>query len=293
MSSGDTPAVARRKVRLAIKDARLAKGDTQSVVAEAMDWSLSKVMRIESGEVTITQNDLRPLLAYLGVKDRRLVEDLVLAAKASKQRRQWWQDKQYTGMLTPAMAQLISFEAEAPVIRYFSAVAVPGPLQTEGYAGGIMRQFTHELTDEQIAARIEVRARRKAALQQREPRPQIFVLFDESVLLRRIGGPAAFTEQVAEISRFIGEGWVSARIHPLDNPYPGLGPFELLYLGTEENAQGVLYRESLTLDEIIDEQQRVAQHLDLWKRMWDASMNEEESAQRLAALAGTPDLPVA
>ncbi|GGM24848.1 helix-turn-helix domain-containing protein [Dactylosporangium sucinum] len=55
MSLGDTPAVARRRVRLAIRDARNAKGYTQGQVADAMDWSLSKVMRIESGEVTISQ----------------------------------------------------------------------------------------------------------------------------------------------------------------------------------------------------------------------------------------------
>ncbi|WP_433211415.1 helix-turn-helix domain-containing protein [Dactylosporangium sp. CS-047395] len=83
----DKPAVARRKVRLAIKDSRNAKGDTQTQVAEAMEWSLSKVTRIESGDVAISANDLRPLLAYLGVEDRAIVDDLVQAAKASKARR--------------------------------------------------------------------------------------------------------------------------------------------------------------------------------------------------------------
>src|SRR5258705_3638606 len=180
MSSGDTPAVARRRVRLAIRDARNAKGDTQSQVAEAMDWSLSKVMRIESGEVTISQNDLRPLLAYLGIRDRNRVEELVQSAKASKQRRQWWDEKRYQGMLTPSMKQLVSFEAEATAIRYFSPVAVPGTLQAEGYARGIMSQFTHELSDDEIAARIHARGRRKSALHQRVPRPRIFVLFDEA-----------------------------------------------------------------------------------------------------------------
>ena len=58
----DSPAIARRRVRLAVRDARLDKKLTQSEVAEAMEWSLSKVMRIESGEVTISPNDLRPLL---------------------------------------------------------------------------------------------------------------------------------------------------------------------------------------------------------------------------------------
>src|SRR5688572_20486351 len=81
-ASGDTPAVARRRVRLAIRDARTARGLTQSAVADAMEWSLSKVMRIESGEVTISQSDLRPLLAHLGVSDRVRVDELVQAAKA-------------------------------------------------------------------------------------------------------------------------------------------------------------------------------------------------------------------
>src|SRR5258705_13938555 len=119
MSSGDTPAVARRRVRLAIRDARNAKGVTQTQVADAMDWSLSKVMRIESGEVTISQNDLRPLLTYLGIRDRAVVEALVRSAKASKQRRQWLDEARFHGMLTPAMKQLIGFEAEATVIRHF------------------------------------------------------------------------------------------------------------------------------------------------------------------------------
>jgi transcriptional regulator with XRE-family HTH domain len=291
MSSGDTPAVARRKVRLAIKEARTAKGDTQSQVADAMEWSLSKVMRIESGEVTIAQNDLRPLLSYLGVKDRKVVEDLVTAAKASKQRRQWWDDKRYGSMLTHAMRQLFGFEAEASTLRYYSPVAVPGPLQTPGYARGIMSQFTHELSDGEIEARVEVRERRKQLLRQRDPRPEIFVLFDESVLLRRIGGHTAFTEQVAELSRFISEGWLTARIHPLDNPYPGLGPFEMFHLEAGNDAQTVLYRESLTADEIIDDPVRIERHHELWDRMWKSSIDEKESARRIAALAAdTPDL---
>jgi hypothetical protein len=50
MASGDSPAVARRRVRLAVREALEAKDITQRQVAEAMEWPLSKVMRIESGE---------------------------------------------------------------------------------------------------------------------------------------------------------------------------------------------------------------------------------------------------
>src|SRR6266567_5178613 len=47
------PAVGRRKLRTTLRRAREAIGWTQEQVAEAMDWSLSKVIRIEAGASTI------------------------------------------------------------------------------------------------------------------------------------------------------------------------------------------------------------------------------------------------
>jgi len=57
MAEGDSPTSARRRVRLAIREAREAAKLTQQQVAEEMEWSLSKVFRIESGEVTVSVND--------------------------------------------------------------------------------------------------------------------------------------------------------------------------------------------------------------------------------------------
>lgn len=285
MSSGDTPAVARRKVRLAIKDARNAKGDTQTQVAEAMEWSLSKVMRIESGEVTISQNDLRPLLAYLGIKDRKVVDDLLRAAKASKQRRQWWDEKRYQGMLTPAMRQWIGFEAEASSVLSFAPAVVPGWLQTEAYAQATMRQYAEDLTAAEMAARVAIRLERRKMLRRRNPRPQMLALFDESLLLRRVGGIDVLREQLSEISAAIDEGLVTVRIHPLESPYPPYGHYDLLYLSDEADAHGVLYRESGPADEIVDDRARIERHRAGWDRMWAVSINEKDSARRIAAAA--------
>ncbi|WP_260725641.1 DUF5753 domain-containing protein [Dactylosporangium roseum] len=254
-------------------------------MADAMEWSLSKVMRIESGEVTISQNDLRPLLAFLGIRDRAVVESLVQSARVSRQRR-WWDEARFKNMLTAATKQLIAYEAEATVIRHFYPMFFPGVLQSEAYAQGIMGQYTHELSQKEIEARIQARLRRKAELLQRIPRPKVFTLLDESVLLRTIGvGQRALGEQLAEVSEAIKDGWLVARIHPFDNPHPGIGTFEILYLGSEELAHAVLYRESLTLDEIVDDHSRIKQHRDLWDRMWDAAIDAERSAEMIATRA--------
>src|SRR5262249_29138311 len=111
MVSIDTPVVARRRGRFVLRRAREARERTQTQGAEAMEWSLRKVMRIESGEVTIMPNDLRPLLEYLGIVDKEQVDMLLQAAKLSRQRaggrQEWWDGLPFKDAMTPPMRQLV------------------------------------------------------------------------------------------------------------------------------------------------------------------------------------------
>src|SRR5689334_6603939 len=119
MSQVDLPAVARRRVRLALRSAREAKQLTQTEIARAMDWSLSKVMRIEKGEVNVSSSDLKLLLEHLEVRDPDHVRQLLDDARLSRQQR-WAIDQADRDHLTPAMLELIQYEAEATAIRYFA-----------------------------------------------------------------------------------------------------------------------------------------------------------------------------
>lgn len=58
---GEFPAVAGRRLRLALRQAREAKQLTLTEVPELLDWSLPKVNGIESGEVTVSSTDLQAL----------------------------------------------------------------------------------------------------------------------------------------------------------------------------------------------------------------------------------------
>jgi transcriptional regulator with XRE-family HTH domain len=292
----DSSAVARRRVRLAVRDARLAKGDAQADVAEAMEWSLSKVMRIESGEVAISPNDLRPLLTYLGVRNREVVEDLVQAAKASKSsRRQWWDEPRFRDkgnsdgrrevILTAAMRQLIQYESEATEARHFSIALVPGRLQTDAYARQLLSHYADELTPETLALRLEARARRREDLLLRRERPKIYLLLDESVLLRQIGNRQIIGEQLESLSKYADEGWLTIRIAPFNKPAPTLAPYELLYLGADDAKHAVMYRESEVQDELVDDQALTTRHRLVWDRFWFSSIDEETSAHLLHSRA--------
>lgn len=284
MSTGDSPSVARRRVRLAIREAREARQLTQSDVAEAMEWSLSKVIRIEGGEVTIAPNDLRPLLAYLGVKNREVVNDLLANAKASRVRqRPWWKQEKYRAHLTPALQQLIEFEAEAVAIRYFYIFLVPGPLQIAEYAAAILHKWQYEMAEDDIAVRLEARMKRREALLNRTDPPKISVLLDQSVLERPEGGEQVLAAQLADLLSLMERGRVHVRVVPYsaDAPVPRASSFyDALYLSEEGNdADAVLYRELDVDDEIVEDVGKAALYRTRFEMLWNASLDEEATSQ--------------
>jgi transcriptional regulator with XRE-family HTH domain len=280
MTSPESPAGARRRVRLALREARLAKGDTQGHVAEAMEWSQSKVIRIESGEVTISPNDLRPLLAYLGITDKATVDRLVQDARASRRRAMWWDEPRLREHLTPPSRQLIQYELEAVEIRHFSNIMIPGPLQTAATSRSILTGHHSELTDDQIEIRLQTRARRRNELLARRSFPATYLLLEESVLRRRIGDARTTGEQLLDLLRLSREKPISIRVLPYtaDAPLPVIGPFDILTLaGTGPNE--VLYRESHLSDEIVEDPVSVARHRGLFDAWWEAALDEPSSAQ--------------
>jgi len=281
MASSDSPAAARRRVRLAVRRAREAKGITQSEVAEAMEWSLSKVMRIESGEVTIAQNDLRPLLSYLGVRDRSEVEALVAAAKVSKQRKAWWDVPGFREHLTPAMRQLIQLEDEATAFHYFYPMVVPGRLQTPAYTQAVLETFSDELSPEVIAARLKARENRSQILLSRSDPPAIHTLLDESVLLREVGGGDVLREQLEHLLKLIDERRIIVKIIPFKerSPIPMLGTFEIIHLPDGDDEGAVLYRESDVIDEIVEDKEKIRRHRGIFDRLWHAAFDETTSAK--------------
>jgi transcriptional regulator with XRE-family HTH domain len=261
-------------VRLAVREAREANGLTQADVAAAMEWSISKVMRIESGEVTVSPNDLRPLLDVLGVQDRDVVGDLTRAAKESKNRLQWWDEPRYREALTPATRTLIQYEAESVGVRHFCLALIPGRLQTNAYAQQLLSHYSGAVSAETLALRIDARSRRREQLLSRRDRTKIYLLLDESVLLRPVGSRQILGEQLAELGKHADEGWLAVRIIPFTFSPPMVGPFELLDL--KDGA--ILYRESDIIDDIVEDLATVRWHRAIWDRIWEASIPNHESA---------------
>ena len=262
-----------------MRSAREAKGLTQGDVAEAMEWSLSKVMRIEKGEVSVSSTDLRALLDYLGVTDPATLKALLADARIARSERRSG-DRQDREHLPPALLQLMQFEQEATVIRYYGSIIVPGLLQTPAYAEAILRTVWRDKAT--TAVLLDARQRRRQRVLYRKDPPDYLVILDEGVLLRQVGGPAVMGEQLRLLQTLIEEKRILVRVVPFAAPatIAILGPFALLDLDSEEDS--VLYRESLLIDEIVHSPSNIARHRDVFEQLWRAALDDTESLHRIS-----------
>ncbi|WP_229071863.1 helix-turn-helix transcriptional regulator [Actinoplanes sp. DH11] len=265
-------------MRLALREARERADLTQLQVAEEMEWSLSKVIRIENGDVSISPNDLRPLLSYLGIRDKSAVASLIADARIARtrQRQAWYQAPDFRENLTEHMRKLIEYEAEASEIRSYSVYYIPGPLQTTAYATALMHRYEEELSEDQRHRRVQARAMRRQALLARGD-VQILVMVDESVLRRTIGGPQVFADQLRDLKALAENGMIRIRMVPfsLDASVTNNASFDLLLLGEGE----VLYRETGLGDELIEDRDTTAKHRARYDKVWQEVADEDDTIE--------------
>jgi len=183
------------------------------------------------------------------------------------------------------MTQLIQFEAEATALRVFHTTLIPGVMQTPAYAETVLGYWSEDMPEDQRITRAEMRARRRDQMLNRHDPPSWYVVLDESVLLRELGGKKAMAEQLQHLLELAQEPHVSIRVLPLAQAAAPaiLGVFSILDLREEENA--VLYKESGMFDEIIHTRDRVERHRQRFEQMWDSALNEDASARLIEASA--------
>ncbi|GAA2523613.1 helix-turn-helix transcriptional regulator [Streptomyces longisporus] len=207
-----------------MRRARQAAVLTQREVAVRMEWSPSKLLRIESGEVGISVNDLRALLAVYGVADRQLVDTLLELARGSRR----MPYAEYRDVFSKEFIQFLALEASASVCRYFNNLQVPRLLQTEEYARAIAESSVGGRLDETHERMLEAQMSRQDLLQADEG-PQVDCVLDEAVLHRQVGGRRVMRAQLLRIAELCDHPRVRIGVIPFSlGVYPGLqGSFTL------------------------------------------------------------------
>jgi transcriptional regulator with XRE-family HTH domain len=281
----DLPAVSRRRVRLALRAARERSGLSQSEVSKKLGWSLSKVQRIELGEVTISPTDLRAVLDIYQITDERRIGALAEDARVARRER-YWTAPEHRDYLPPGLLQLLQFELAAVTIREYQSTLVPGHLQTPEVAGATLAWFDRNLTDEERRVRREVRLARREQVIKRDGAPEYLLLLDESALWRMVGGPEVTADQFEDLAEAALWPNVHVRVLPMDDgALMGMfGAFSVLHLGADQD-DAVLYRETYFRDELVEDVPEVQYHLDVFERFWRRSLDERASRAVILARA--------
>lgn len=105
----------------------------------------------------------------------------------------------------------LDYEAKASQLRIYELSVVPGILQTDQYARAQLRAHQVRDLDGQVAAR-----QKRGAMVFRADPPRIWLLLDEAVLLRPVGGPEVMREQLSVLLSASELPNVVLRVVPLD-----------------------------------------------------------------------------
>ena len=234
-----SPVVARRRLRTELRRARLDAEQTQEQVAAAMDWSLSKLIRIENGSVGISLNDLKAILAHYKITDEERTAELIALSKQSRER-SWWNTYRD---LSPRLVQLIEYESASFIIRNFQPMVIPGLLQTEEYATAMIRNYSPQATGQEVKTGIEVRMKRQQILQQSQM-PLMFFIMDEAAVRRLVGGREAMSRQVKRLLEESAKPAVTIEVVPFSaGAHPGMQGSFMLFEFPDAEDDDALYLE--------------------------------------------------
>ncbi len=283
MSDGESLMAQRRRLRTELRAARLRKGLTQGQVARAMDWSLSKMIRIENARSGISVNDLRVLLRLYDITDMEQTEELFALARAARQR-PWW--SRYREVAPPELLLLIDYESAASAISQFEIVFVPGILQTEEYASAVLRIFYDEESSlERVAALVDLRMRRRDLLTS-ENAPRFSFVLDESVIHRPVGSHAIMSRQLMHLLSVAELPNVTIQIVPFAaGLHPGVrGSFEVVQYDDTPD-ESIVFLEGVRGDFISDVPEEGQNYLEAFRRIAEIALGPSDSVGRLSEAA--------
>lgn len=278
------PTIARRRLSLALRAARDTAGHTQEFVADALDWSISKMIRIETGKVRPTVTDVKAMLQLYGVTDGSQVDEFVSLARATRQR-SWWTE--YRDQLPPAYAEYVALEADASALSFFQPVFMPGLLQTQDYSREMAKtKVPEELTAQDREIRVEVRRLRQQHLLQGPDRPRIDAIIDESALRRMAGDARIMREQLHYLLTLGDDPRITLRIYPFTAGVTMVtSPFIIMQFPAGEDADVVYFESAISQPELLMRED-VTAYRNAFRHLAEKAMKPADSLAFIAKVAG-------
>jgi hypothetical protein len=233
------------------------------------EWTVRRMERAEGGFKPLTVKSL--LIAY-GVTDPGEIGTFLgLCREASKP--SWWH--RYDDVLPPWFRIAVGLEEAATLIRAYEPQVVPGLLQTRDYIRAISTASFPAAADEETGRRVALRLARQELLT-RPGAPDYWVVLEETVLRRPVGGPDVMRAQLAHLIDAARRPNITIQVIPFAAGWhPALyGMFNTFRFPGQE-LPDVVYSEGLTSAYYLNKPDETARYT--------------EALDRMCAQAATPD----
>ncbi|MEU1303888.1 helix-turn-helix transcriptional regulator [Streptomyces shenzhenensis] len=247
-----------------LQELREAAGLGREQAARVLRVAPATVRRMETAEVALKIPYVQVLLTTYGVPEQEATAFVRLAEEAN--RPGWWQ--RFHDVLPDWFSMYVSLEGAARLIRTYEPHFVPGLLQTEGYARAVMEAGTVGRTGpDTIDRHVSLRMARQRLLDRDDP-PHLWVIMDETVLLRPVGRPEVMREQLDKLLEYSARDRVTLQLAEFtDGPHPGTyAPFTLFRFA-EPELPDMVFTEYLTGALYLDSRKEVSLHLEVLDHM--------------------------
>ncbi|MFI5583580.1 helix-turn-helix domain-containing protein [Amycolatopsis sp. NPDC051758] len=268
-----------RTLAASIREVRKETGSGVRELARRIGVLPQLLSQWEYGHRTPRLEDVTAILGALGVVGHRKQQILTLAKGASEP---GWITYGTPGM---QLAAVIECEKAAGSIVEWSAMGIPGLLQTPAYARALFGSWSS--SEHEVDQKVMVRLERRRIIVGSEPTP-FEALIGEAALRERLGTPAVMAEQLrflAEISEF---RTITVRVVPARcGWHPGIpGPF-IVYSFPDKSA--VVYFEHLSSGAFVPDDHDVRKYRAAVKGIQAVAMSPAESSSFLIGLAEEVD----
>jgi hypothetical protein len=253
---------------------------SQAQIADRLGCSVSKIQKIEAGEVGMVRAELEAMLTEYKVNDNRMCAELLELQRLGKQRG-WW--SKFGAVPTP-FATFLGLESAATKIRAFEPMVIHGLLQTEDYARAIAGTVAMTSDDEQRERQVRIRMERQDKVFSEDP-PEVWVILDEAVLHREVGGPLVMAGQLRHLLKL--PKWVTVQVVPFSNGgYPGTLGAMTIFEFEERLHTPVVYAEGQAGNLYLEKEDDLRRCNLAYNHMTASALSKQESAKRFAAMAG-------
>ncbi|MCO4694234.1 helix-turn-helix domain-containing protein [Streptomyces sp. RO-S4] len=273
-----SPTARRRRLSIELKKLREKSALTCAQVGQALDWSGSKVNRMETGSGRVQPSDVDALCRFYDTSDelREFLKSLAREAKT----RGWWQ---VHGAGVPEWFNIyIGLEQDASTLRQYQCELLPGLMQTEAYARELHTTGAH-MSAEDIDRAVRVRLERQEMLT-RSDAPEAWFVVNEGAVRNVIGDREVMRGQLETVLAATELPSVTLQVLPFDSgTYPATGSFTMLGFPAPEDPD-LVYRDGITDAVYLEGEHHVREYTRAFDGLRAAALSPQRSARLIQSV---------